>query len=101
MIAAGDAWHRRLVEKLKRSAIYRDYARVFSDTTGTPIALRAAVTRAQVHRPEPGQRALSCYRRQSGKHQHILFLQTLQAHHRIDLPLPVGSSVRRKSECAV
>jgi AraC-like DNA-binding protein/ligand-binding sensor protein len=33
--------NRQLVEKLTRSAIYRDYARAFSDTTGMPIALRA------------------------------------------------------------
>jgi hypothetical protein len=33
--------NKQLVEKLTRSAIYRDYARAFSDTTGMPIALRA------------------------------------------------------------
>lgn len=32
--------NRALVEKLTRSAIYRDYARAFSETTGLPLALR-------------------------------------------------------------
>jgi len=32
--------NRQLVEKLTRSAIYRDYARAFSAATGLPIALR-------------------------------------------------------------
>jgi AraC-like DNA-binding protein/ligand-binding sensor protein len=31
---------KQLVEKLTRSAIYRDYARAFSATTGLPVALR-------------------------------------------------------------
>lgn len=33
--------NKQLVEKLTRSAIYRDYVRAFSDTTGLPIGLRA------------------------------------------------------------
>src|SRR5438874_3235059 len=32
--------NRTLVEKLTRSAIYRDYARAFSETTGLPLVLR-------------------------------------------------------------
>ena len=32
--------NKQLVEKLTRSAIYRDYARAFSATTGLPVALR-------------------------------------------------------------
>lgn len=32
--------NKQLVEKLTRSAIYRDYARAFSETTGLPLALR-------------------------------------------------------------
>jgi AraC-like DNA-binding protein/ligand-binding sensor protein len=32
--------HKQLVEKLTRSAIYRDYARAFSAATGLPLALR-------------------------------------------------------------
>lgn len=32
--------NKQLVEKLTRSAIYRDYARAFSATTGMPLALR-------------------------------------------------------------
>src|SRR5438477_1894664 len=32
--------NKQMVEKLTRSAIYRDYARAFSDTTGMPLALR-------------------------------------------------------------
>jgi AraC-like DNA-binding protein/ligand-binding sensor protein len=34
--------NKQLVEKLSRSAIYRDYARAFSDATGMPVALRPA-----------------------------------------------------------
>jgi AraC-like DNA-binding protein/ligand-binding sensor protein len=34
--------NKQLVEKLSRSAIYRDYARAFSDATGMPLALRPA-----------------------------------------------------------
>jgi len=33
--------NRQLVEKLTRSAIYRDYVRAFSSATGMPLALRA------------------------------------------------------------
>jgi AraC-like DNA-binding protein/ligand-binding sensor protein len=33
--------NKQLVEKLTRSAIYRDYVRAFSTTTGMPLALRA------------------------------------------------------------
>jgi AraC-like DNA-binding protein/ligand-binding sensor protein len=33
--------NKQLVEKLTRSAIYRDYVRAFSATTGMPLALRA------------------------------------------------------------
>jgi AraC-like DNA-binding protein/ligand-binding sensor protein len=33
--------NKELVEKLTRSAIYRDYVRAFSGTTGLPVALRA------------------------------------------------------------
>jgi len=40
MVAAVKLGNKQLVEKLTRSAIYRDYARAFSDTTGMPIALR-------------------------------------------------------------
>ena len=32
--------NRQFVEKLTRSAIYRDYARAFSATTGMPLAVR-------------------------------------------------------------
>src|SRR5205085_2426845 len=32
--------NKQLVEKLTRSAIYRDYVRAFSTTTGLPVALR-------------------------------------------------------------
>jgi len=32
--------NKQLVEKLTRSAIYRDYARAFGETTGLPLALR-------------------------------------------------------------
>ena len=32
--------NKQLVEKLTRSAIYRDYARAFSETTGLPLSLR-------------------------------------------------------------
>src|SRR5438874_4904676 len=32
--------NKQLVEKLTRSAIYRDYVRAFSETTGLPLALR-------------------------------------------------------------
>jgi len=32
--------NKQLVEKLTRSAIYRDYVRAFSETTGMPLALR-------------------------------------------------------------
>ena len=32
--------NKKLVEKLTRSGIYRDYARAFSDATGLPVALR-------------------------------------------------------------
>ncbi len=35
--------NKQLVEKLTRSAIYRDYARAFSATTGMPLALRPVV----------------------------------------------------------
>jgi AraC-like DNA-binding protein/ligand-binding sensor protein len=34
--------NKQLVEKLSRSAIYRDYARAFSDATGMSVALRPA-----------------------------------------------------------
>lgn len=34
--------NKQLVEKLSRSAIYRDYARAFSEATGMPLALRPA-----------------------------------------------------------
>jgi ligand-binding sensor protein len=33
--------NKQLVEKLTRSAIYRDYARAFSTATGMPLAMRA------------------------------------------------------------
>jgi hypothetical protein len=35
--------NRQLAEKLMRSAIYRDYARAFSDTAGMPVALRESL----------------------------------------------------------
>jgi hypothetical protein len=35
--------NRQLVEKLTRSAIYRDYLRAFSAATGMPLALRAVI----------------------------------------------------------
>jgi Sensory domain found in PocR len=55
----------------------------------------AAVTRAKEFiARKPGQRALSCHSRQGGQHQHILFLQTLQACHRTNLHRLRGSCAR-------
>ena len=46
---------RPLVEQLRRSQIYRDYEKAFRETTGLPLALRAAGSFNLPHRGDPNE----------------------------------------------
>ena len=37
----GDVGDKQLIQQLSRTALYKDYERAFSATTGMPLALRA------------------------------------------------------------
>lgn len=46
---------REVVDRLRRSEIYRDYERAFAETTGLPLALRAVDTLAMPMRGSPNE----------------------------------------------
>ena len=54
-IAAEDRQDHSLVEKLRRSQIYRDYERAFRETTGLPLALRGGGEFDLPHHHDPNE----------------------------------------------